>query len=57
MTNVNRGAPKIAIPMPWTGRYYCINFDDIRRGRRVFMVAWGVDYGVFFLRMGWAYRF
>ena len=48
---------RVRIPMPWKSNYYSINWDEMRRGRKVLFIAWYSKFGCFFLRAGWTYEF
>jgi hypothetical protein len=46
------------IPMPWKGRYYAINWDEMLIGRRQWMIGVSLSAATaFHLRMGWGYTF
>jgi hypothetical protein len=47
----------LRIPMPWKGTYYSINWDEMRRGRKIYVIAWFKEFSCLFLRAGWSYRF
>jgi hypothetical protein len=46
---------RLRLPMPWKRRAYCINTDDMRRGRPLLMAVWWFEFGCFFMRCGWTH--
>lgn len=47
---------RIEIPMPWKSNAWCINRDELLRGRPVFLIIWAFYLGAFKLRAGWYHR-
>jgi hypothetical protein len=38
--------------MPWTGKYYLVNYDEMRHARKWWVMIWSLNLGGFHLRIG-----
>lgn len=48
---------RIRIPLPWSGRYYDINMDEVKVGRLGISIGWLVAHRQLYFRVGLAPRF
>jgi hypothetical protein len=43
----------LRLPMPWRRRIWSVNSDAVLVGHPRLVIAWYVEFGCFFLRIGW----